>query len=88
MNITLSIDAKTVEAARGIARSLGKSLDRLVQDYLEQLTREADIRAEMEELRRLSLESGGHSGGRRFDREELHGRRHFVDNDRPFPVDG
>ncbi|CAN5877523.1 hypothetical protein BH20PSE1_BH20PSE1_00680 [soil metagenome] len=74
MNITLSIDEKVAEEARKVAQAMGKSLNQLVRDYLEQLTRQSDAQEEMEELRRLSQESEGHSRGWRFDREELHGR--------------
>lgn len=74
MNITLSIDEKVAEEARKVAQAMGKSLNQLVRDYLEQLTRQSEAQEEMEELRRLSQESKGHSRGWRFDREELHGR--------------
>lgn len=74
MNITLSIDGKVAEEARKIAQAMGKSLNQLVRDYLVQLTRQGEAEAEIEELRRLSRESGGHFAGWRFDREELHGR--------------
>ncbi len=74
MNITLSIDEKVAEEARKVAQAMGKSLNQLVRDYLEQLTRQSEAQEEMEELRRLSQKSKGHSRGWRFDREELHGR--------------
>ena len=74
MNITLSIDEKLAEQARLIAKSMGKSLNQLVHDYLEQLTRQDEAQEEITELRRLSAESQGHSQGWRFDRDELHER--------------
>lgn len=74
MNITLSIDEKVAKAARKVALAMGKSLNQLVRDYLEQLTRQSEVQDEMNELRRLSQKSDGHSAGWRFDREELHGR--------------
>lgn len=74
MNITLSIDEKLAEQARLIAKSMGKSLNQLVCDHLEQLTRQDEVQEEIAELRRLSAEGEGHSQGWRFDRDELHGR--------------
>jgi Ribbon-helix-helix protein, copG family. len=74
MNITLSIDEKLAEQARKIAQSMGKSLNQLVRDYLEQLTRQNEAQEEIAELRRLSTEGQGHSQGWRFARDELHER--------------
>jgi len=74
MNITLSIDEKLAEQARLIAKSMGKSLNQLVRDHLEQLTRQDEAQEEMAELRRLSAESQGRSQAWRFNRDELHGR--------------
>lgn len=74
MNITLSIDEKLAEQARLIAKSMGKSLNQLVRDHLEQLTRQDEAREEIAELRRLSAEGQGHAQGWRFDRDELHER--------------
>jgi hypothetical protein len=74
MNITLSIDEKLAEQARLIAKSMGKSLNQLIRDHLEQLTRQNEVQEEIAELRRLSAEGQGHSQGWRFDRDELHER--------------
>jgi hypothetical protein len=74
MNITLSIDEKLAEQARLIAKSMGKSLNQLIRDHLEQLTRQNEVQEEIAELRRLSVEGQGHSQGWRFDRDELHER--------------
>jgi antitoxin component of RelBE/YafQ-DinJ toxin-antitoxin module len=74
MNITLSIDEKLAEQARLIAKSMGKSLNQLVRDHLEQLTRQDEVQEEIAELCRLSAEGRGHSQGWRFDRDELHER--------------
>ncbi|MBA2563850.1 MAG: MerR family transcriptional regulator [Gemmatimonadetes bacterium] len=74
MNVTLSVDRQVVERARGVARSMGKSLNQLIRDYLEHLTAQSDPERDMQELARLSLESGGRSAGWRFDRDELHER--------------
>jgi hypothetical protein len=74
MNITLSVDQDLVERARKTARAMGKSLNQVIRDHLAYLAGEGEMEAELNELRKLSLEAGGRSGGRRIDREELHGR--------------
>lgn len=74
MKITLSIDKKVAEEARKVAQFMGKSLNQLVRDYLEQLARPDQLTEEIAEFRRLSLESRGDSRGWRFNRDELHER--------------
>lgn len=75
VNLTLAADAELIRRARAVARSMGKSLNQLIREYLERISRkEEDSRSLSEEFRRLSLESGGHSGGRTIDRDELHER--------------
>jgi hypothetical protein len=75
MNITLSVDDRLIEEARRLAQARGTSLNQLVRDYLEDLVRPHDVDGFAAELRRLTAEGRGHSGGRRFDREALHERR-------------
>lgn len=72
MNLTLSVDKQTVSGARKKAEALGKSLNQLVRDYLEELAGNGDAERSVDEFRRLS--GSGNSGGRRFDRNELHER--------------
>jgi hypothetical protein len=74
MNLTLSIDERLLKEARRAARSMGKSLNQLVRDYLEHLTARNDPQRDIEEIRRLSIEDKGRSRGWRFSRHELHGR--------------
>ena len=74
MNITLAIDDDLVKSAREVAKSMGKSLNQVVREYLEHLTDRDRAERDALELERLSAESGGHSGGRRFSREEIHER--------------
>jgi replicative DNA helicase len=74
MNLTLSIEERLVKEARRVARAMGKSLNQLVRDYLEQLTARDDPRRDIEELRRLSADGKGRSRGWRFNRKELHDR--------------
>ena len=73
MTLTLSVDEETVSRAREQAAALGKSLDDLLRDYVEQLAK-GGRDAWAEEFRRLSLHSGGHSRGQRWTREDAHER--------------
>ncbi len=72
MNITLSIDDKVVNDVRKIAQDMGKSLNQMVREYLEQLTRQQQANASFEEF--LSLSGQGNSNGWKFNRDELHER--------------
>ncbi len=74
MNITLAIDDELLRAARQAARAMGKSVNQLVREYLEQLTGRDEPQRDIEELRRLSAEGKGRSRGWRFDRDEMHER--------------
>ena len=75
MNITLSIDDRIVEDARKLAQARGTSINQLVRDYLEGLVRPRATDSYGAELRRLTSEGKGGSGGWPFDRDELHERR-------------
>ena len=72
MNLTLSVDKQTVARARKKADALGKSLNQLVRDYLEDLAGAGGPERSLEEFRRLS--GTGSARGWRFDRNELHDR--------------
>ena len=72
MNLTLSIDDQVVSRARKKAETLGKSLNHLIRDYLLKLAGGDDPERSVGEFRRLS--GKGHSGGWRFDRNEIHER--------------
>jgi hypothetical protein len=72
MNVTLSIDDQVVTRARKKAEALGKSLNQLIRDYLERLAGTDDPERTIEEFKRLS--GRGHSGGWRFNRDEIHER--------------
>jgi hypothetical protein len=72
MNVTLSIDEQLVERARKKAEALGKSLNQLIRDYLQRLAGGDDAERSIEEFTRLS--GSGHSGGWRFNRDEIHER--------------
>ncbi len=72
MNVTLSIDDDIIKEARKIAKRMGKSLDQLIRDDLERLTRKHHLHAALEELR--TLDGKGNSEGWKFDRDALHER--------------
>ncbi len=72
VNITLSIDERLVARARERADALGKSLNQLVRDYLQQVVGANDPQRSMDEFRRLS--GLGDPKGWRFDRDEIHQR--------------
>ncbi len=74
MNLTLSVDDRVLERARDVARSMDKSVNQLVREYLEQLAGEAQADADWDEFERLSLESEGDSRGWKFNRDELYER--------------
>lgn len=72
MNITLSIDNKLAEDARKVASAMGKSLNQLVREHLEQLTRKQLAEDDFDEFK--SLSGQGDSRGWKFNRDELHER--------------
>ena len=74
MNLTLSIDDRLLEEAREVARSMGKSVNQLVREYLEQLASKDGAERDGEERARLARVSKGRSRGWKFDREEIHER--------------
>ena len=74
MNLTLSLDEKLVKNGRKVASSMGKSLNQLIREHLEQLTSSTSLEDTVAELRELSGKAGGRSGGWKFDREEIHER--------------
>ena len=74
MNLTLSVDDRLLREARKVAKSMGKSVNQLVREYLEQLTARNEPERDCEELRRLSEEGKGRSRGWKFDRAEIHER--------------
>jgi len=75
MNLTLSVDEDLVQRARRSAKSMGKSVNQLVREYLEQLAGKPDREALVAEFRELSKKPLGDSKGWKFNREEIHERR-------------
>lgn len=72
MNVTLSIDERLMAKARQRAQAMGKSVNQLVRDYLQQLAGDDDVEAWITEFTKLS--GKGHSGGWRFNRDEIYDR--------------
>jgi len=75
VNVTLSVDDETVLRARRRAEALGKSVNQLVREYLEQLAGKSDPEQDAAEFERLSKLANGDSRGWKFNRDELHERR-------------
>lgn len=82
MNLTLSVSDEIVERAREAARHQGTSLNALVRRYLETLAgaRNGDDLASQFDA--LWESRSGHSGGWRFNREELYEERIGGGDDR------
>lgn len=74
MNITLSIDERVAENAREAARKMGKSLNQVVRDHLEQLAGSARRGDDWARFEAQSLASKGRLGRWRFDRDEANAR--------------
>ena len=73
VNVTLSIDNRVVAAARRIAATRGTSLNQLIRDYLEELTRVNDGEAALDQLDAMWAENAYRSSGP-WTREQLHER--------------
>jgi hypothetical protein len=72
-NLTISLSERLLEAAREVARRRGVSLNALIRQYLEALTREADDEDDPAgELLELLREHGGHSGGWGYRRDDAY----------------
>ena len=74
MNLTLAVDDQTAERARSAARAMGKSLNQVVREYLEQLAGRDQVERDIAEFRALSP-SGRRSW--KFNREEIYDRKIF-----------
>ena len=73
MKVTLSIDDRVVAAARRIAATRGTSLNQLIHNYLEELTRVNDVETAIEQLDTMWAENVYRSSSP-WTREQLHGR--------------
>lgn len=73
-NITLALDEATLKAGRAYAERHHTTLNALVRDLLAR-TVLLDRAGAVEEMFRLMDQTPGHSGGNRWSRDELYGRR-------------
>ena len=74
MNITLSVDEKVAQRAREAAQKMGKSLNQVVRDYLEQLAGGTRRDQEWAQFEARCLGSQGKLDGWRFNRDEANER--------------
>ena len=72
-NITFALDEKTLEAGRTYAERHQTTLNALVRDLLAKVVL-PDRQAAVAEMFRLMDAYPGHSGGRRWTREEIYAR--------------
>ena len=73
MNVTLSIEDRVVAEARRIAAARGTSMNQLVRDFLNDLTRQQDVESVVARLEALWAEERYRSEGP-WTREEIHER--------------
>lgn len=74
MNITLSIDEQVALRARAAARKMGKSLNQVVRDYLEQLAGSTRRGQQWAQFEARCLESPARVGDWQFNRDEANER--------------
>lgn len=74
-NLTISVEAETLQRARQHAMAEGRSVNAIVREYLEGYsgTRRAQ-RDALADLLLVAAECESRSGGRRWSRDELHER--------------
>jgi len=74
MNITLSVDEQVALRAREAARQMGKSLNQVVRDHLEQLAGSARRGQQWAQFEGRCLQSKAQLGDWHFDRDEANER--------------
>jgi hypothetical protein len=72
VNITLSIDDATVDAARRVAREQGTSLNDLVRRFVANLAGQRPPEERARHLLALFENQPGDSGGRKFTRDDAY----------------
>ncbi len=72
-NLTLSIDERLLEKTRRHAAASGTTVNQMVRDHFQGVVGEDDVEGWIEEF--VSLSGNGHSGGEKFNREEIYDGR-------------
>lgn len=72
VNLTLSVDDRTLERAREIARQQGTSVNALIREYLERLAGTRSSAEILMDLERQWTQKLGRSGRRHVRRDELY----------------
>jgi hypothetical protein len=74
-NVTIALDEATLREARRIAAERSTSLNALIRDFLEALTRrESRARSARRRIAELSRDSTAEVGERSWTRDDLHER--------------
>jgi hypothetical protein len=74
LNITFTVDDQVAQHASEAAQKMGKSLDQVVLNYLEQLAGSAQRDQEWAPFEQSCLTSGGKLNGWKFNRDEANQR--------------
>ena len=74
MNITLSVDEQIAQRAREAAQKMGKSLNQVVRDYLEQLAGGSRRGQQWSQFEARCLSSTAKLNAWRFNRDEANER--------------
>ena len=74
MNITLSVDEQVAQRAREAAQKMGKSLNQVVRDHLEQLAGGSRREQNWAQFEARCLASDAKLSGWRFNRDEANER--------------
>ena len=74
-NLTIALDEKVLREARRIAAERSTTLNALIRDFLERLTRrESTARTARQRIAELCRESDAEVGERSWSRDDLHAR--------------
>ncbi len=74
MNITLSVDEQVAQRARDAAQKMGKSLNQVVRDYLEQLAGGSRREQHWDQFEARCMTSQAKLEGWRFNRDKANER--------------
>jgi replicative DNA helicase len=74
VNITFTLDDQIAQRAKAAAQKMGKNLDQVVLDYLEQLAGSTQRDQEWARFEQSCLTSGGKLNGWKFNRDEANQR--------------